>query len=633
MVDNLLKEFNTHLHITKNIKYSRSKLTKGVIVNIKGASDDTKHINYSNSKILCNLIEKMETANYTLTTQDWDKVVNWMCLGKSKSFFASSNNWNNHFGFSQKFASEYYEIIKFIFSRLNPTEKQFLILISCFLKIKKSVFNFYWIDILFEKKFDFNNKQKVLLVEIGYDILKFSINKQFTIEECKEAIINIINGKSNIETLCSILKKNTDLILPSDFLDFVLSVIDGYSINPSRVPKSANDGYSNNQSSSVILVDMFIERCSPTVNTSDILVNKNLQSKTLYYKLIEKGMVPNYNLMKLYTNISHNFDLVVEIMRKMVNVTTEILNMMLKKDKYFFLYKNSTTGIGINPDKELTLKFLDLSKNQLDEISNSSTNYVEIYKLFTKIYKVKPNEETLLLVCGMKNDEYFEDIIQNYNLFPDKNCLLKAIEINNLELCEKLLNFKIFPDQECYLKALRSSATGVIELLFKYGYSLTLNDYKEALKLKIIINGLDRFEINCDEKLYFICNTYNCFTLEFVENYKKNNLTIYNLRLMCKNSNMTINDVIKTMKETGVKIDRYCLDYAVRDNPTLGNYFLNKLNCKPTPHTHLCMSRVIPGSFLFPIIEKINEEYKIDHEFMSKPFEFKLDDLIVLNNN
>ena len=39
--------------------------------------------------------------------------------------------------------------------------------------------------------------------------------------------------------------------------------------------------------------------------------------------------------------------------------------------------------------------------------------------------------------------------------------------------------------------------------------------------------------------------------------------------------------------------------------------------------------KVVPNNFLFPIIEKINEEYKIDHEFMSKPFEFNLDDLIV----
>lgn len=583
MVDKLLKDFNVII--------SKKKDRNAIIQDIEN---------------LYKIIYKLDENNYKLTVKDWDMVMGFLCYGKCRSFL------NKPYIFLPD--EKYKEILNFIFSRFHPNEKQFKTI------IKSGIKNNYWFDVLLKNKYPFTDNQKLLLQNENYNILKFFEDKIVHIEELKE-VIKLFNNHDCVkqwqDSFKSILKINKDINLPEDFLEYVLEN------NPSAIYYFVKDGRVDKKDMEMCYLT---KPLIPTDNCANIIAQKHVQIIDYAMEfLLDNGLKPNYELMKVYSQTTHSKYMIIKIMRKGVNLTTEIMNNILKDlskkpyiGNYFYYhcmdYGNNKKFLNLNDDDERKV-VVDKHKHNLCLLP-----LFDWYKLL-KVYSIIPDFESLKIVCEKGFVDYFDDIVQNFDIKPDKDCLRYAIKNNNNELIEKILQFKVHPDKDCFLDGIKAGVSiEVYELLFLYGYKLTLNDMMSVCRNKIPIINLERFDISYDEQLYFICYTYNHFPQEYLDKmYKVIDTKILKLREICGNKDTTPQDVIIYMKENKVKIDRYCLDLAFSINNELGFYFLDKLKCEPTPNT-MFSARSLKSLNDIQIIEKFNFKNNINSEYMAKSY-------------
>lgn len=97
-----------------------------------------------------------------------------------------------------------------------------------------------------------------------------------------------------------------------------------------------------------------------------------------------------------------------------------------------------------------------------------------------------------------------------------------------------------------------------MELLIKYGYKITYDDVLFAIKQKVEIPGVDRFDVKLDQKLLEICWDYDFYP----QNYNFNCITpeMIQLQKLCKSrAKSQINTLIK--KQSLVP-DRKCMENA-----------------------------------------------------------------------
>ena len=128
-------------------------------------------------------------------------------------------------------------------------------------------------------------------------------------------------------------------------------------------------------------------------------------------------------------------------------------------------------------------------------------NSLDIFKFFTKL-GILPNELTFEIACINNYNLVFDECISKYKFIPNKNTLDKVLSnYNNKsnEIIHKILCYKIIPDKESLDCLLKSHCNiDIIEILIKFGLILTFNDIIKLLKVNLIINNLERFNISYD---------------------------------------------------------------------------------------------------------------------------------------
>jgi hypothetical protein len=160
-----------------------------------------------------------------------------------------------------------------------------------------------------------------------------------------------------------------------------------------------------------------------------------------------------------------------------------------------------------------------------------------------------------------------------------KNTLLP---IYNIEMITDILQYKVVPDLiefNCIIEEFHWRSD-VFDLLVKYGLQITINELKTAFINNICIGELERFGIEYDENLYYLCHIHNFFPADYIKNFKidKNVLA---LRLLCR-TQVSISKIMSFTKKNNVKLDRYCMEHVACYNPKMLFHMIEVLKLKPT---------------------------------------------------
>lgn len=173
------------------------------------------------------------------------------------------------------------------------------------------------------------------------------------------------------------------------------------------------------------------------------------------------------------------------------------------------------------------------------------------------------------------------NLLLKYGAEPDMDCLIKACNVKDKEIIEKMLSYKIKPTKECFDELITQSTfynrgysrrsrrsrysqnsndkdkvAELIDILIAHGYTLTIEDVTDALKNGYYVNGIQRFGFTFDDKFLEKCYQYNYFPYKDLN--LKSNITC--LREAC-NKQGTLKQIKQLVKE-GIEPDIECLRNA-----------------------------------------------------------------------
>jgi len=237
----------------------------------------------------------------------------------------------------------------------------------------------------------------------------------------------------------------------------------------------------------------------------------------------------------------------------------------------------------LESDKRCLVRELDLAVDQLILDKSSIEGHIDIGLLILNL-GVKPNMDTLYFACTCeKIDMNMYELIFASGLIPDAKCLdlFCKGKCLNVEVCERILQFKIIPTERNFKDVLLRKQLPMANMLIKYGYIPSKEDIYLAIENRIVIKGIERFDISNDEDIYYRYHVYN-ITLD-VDEIRKFNITsnVLEMHILAKNSNSK--QFTKYLTENNLSPDKYCLDITLRHNLDLFKFIINNWYCDASP--------------------------------------------------
>jgi hypothetical protein len=196
------------------------------------------------------------------------------------------------------------------------------------------------------------------------------------------------------------------------------------------------------------------------------------------------------------------------------DVTIKSFFMELPCNQILFLQRSDYVRLlRLNLSPKYLMKFIKLiskNANQLLLVCQYFPDYIDV---------MKTNEINIPMSCVAaicNNDQLSgEKIIQiikkyngsnNYNI----NCLENASITCNVELILFLLDHRLIPNKRCFdaileSKSLKNNIKKCIDIYIGCDYKLTKQDILKCLKSEIIIENIDRFDIEVDDDIAQLC--------------------------------------------------------------------------------------------------------------------------------
>lgn len=219
--------------------------------------------------------------------------------------------------------------------------------------------------------------------------------------------------------------------------------------------------------------------------------------------------------------------------------------------------------------------------------------------------------------------KYIDIVLSSIDIFD-------SLSVNNyIKLISKILEYKIIPSKNNLIDFVKihkrghykKAVTIIIELLIKYGLVIDMDILKQVIKNGYLINNLERFNIEYDEKLYYYCYIYKYIPVEYMELFKIDKNVLKMRELCCSGKQKKV--IFKFMKKNNLKPDGYCYENASYSSPKLFGCF-EKQNCEPTVGSLMYNSLkrtnysiIKLNNIRIRIYERLEDEYK----FMMKPNE------------
>ena len=444
-----------------------------------------------------------------LTSVDFNNFITRATTSKTKSFISSYDNRGYNYGRNNE---DRKKIIKCMFNKFTPDDKQFKLLCSCYGKSMSNSCCYHWIDVLIDRNYKFTAEQKTMINEINYvgfnvlikdkeldlDIVKYYINKindrSYKNYDCYEEFNKIIQG--------------TKTKLPMEYIQYVL-------INTKY--KSDHDFTE--------LVNQLLYNTELDDSIFDTVIQKGIQDKKILVELI-KNIKPTDAFINylgenklLNRNLEILFGLMVDHDYK---VTNKLLNLLLSNDKYCYI-KNINKNIDlskinitfdqimfyniketkgnskkkpgkvqkiskskgkqkIDSDEDKEVEDIDYDEEEEEAEAaesdimsekdkyeeNDSEEYSEEYQpdettsiqklrtiMLYDLFKIIPTIETLEVTCLRGYTDEFKVLTEKYKIIPDKNCLNNSVKkVLNLDIINQIICYKINPDKitfECLL--------------------------------------------------------------------------------------------------------------------------------------------------------------------------------------
>ncbi len=335
------------------------------------------------------------------------------------------------------------------------------------------------------------------------------------------------------------------------------------------------------KSYSLKLLELFLKYgYKPT--KADVMVTIKYNKKIFMLYLIELHVAPDVEILNYYIKLRANdyyadtFKLLVDfgvksdIIVKYVNGVEADENSLAdaylsygdyEEEKEELVSEDSgseDTGM----DKKIPFK----QQKAQQFIKNMCT--VVIHYLLDK--NVQPDITTLINLLKKDCSVYLIKSIIKKNVIPDKECLDTILcnhgDTNWIKLVKFILDYKIVPDRNSLLQllsgkivSLRKCINEILELLISYGLHINMEDLEKIMSKKLFVPNLERFNINYDEHLYFMCHKNRHFPEEYTKKFATNiDSNILKLRSMC-NSYLNA-QFFGFMEINNLKLDNYCLE-------------------------------------------------------------------------
>lgn len=506
---------------------------------------DTPYIN-----LLSNLVDEY----YIFTKSQFDSLFLQMTYG-SKPFILNSNNIP-------------LKICTYIFSNYDLDDDK----IQKILPYTLYPNNFYILNILFKNNYEFT-------IDNYRDILSSYYTSQ-----------NLIFDKynNNIVFLCCISIKNDPKCIFFGNNKKLLNgiVFDKHNFNVIMLA----DAYITNNNARIkfnelmdIVLKSFINNDKEYIFNT--MINKNYGSRLncyVFYKYIINNLGYNEafanHIEQIYLKVGNNM-LIFDLALKGYKITEDHLNTLVSiHDRLIIPLNDEYANIG--------MPFIFLKKYQSN--TYASIPIIDLYGIFGISKSVK----LLNMVMSNGKIDLASELLNKYNIIPNKETLDNAVSImhcsnNCSSVVTKILNYRIVPNSDTIRRINTSYSTTTInniEILIKYGLILTFEDVEYLLSKKVIIQNLERFGIDIDERIYFLCFYYDVVDFVYKNNYKFDMIPtkILTLHSMCKvYTNMSTID--SYLEENNIKLDKYALHYLIVSNKTLALKYIEKYKLLPSP--------------------------------------------------
>jgi hypothetical protein len=523
--------------------------------------------------------------NYNFTQEQFNKFIICAVYRKSNSYLHSLH---------YKGIKIYQSIIKTFFNKFSPDNRQFKLLLSCYKAYSGS---FYWLDVLFDRNYNFSDEQIELIKKTKYDMKNIFLNKGGMTQIDFENILKTwTNDSVNLQKL---IEKNNIIVTKQAMINYLNSISYNYETH--------KDTYK-----SVIDV-LFKFGCPPDSDYINILIKKNCIDLILFLSKEHNCKLLKEHLYYTIDSLSYIYWNIFLFFVDTVGPDKKSLDGMLSKCSDYRPTIKKFNGINYNGPI-----FPNGEPNLLEYIIEKG---------------IEPDKETLYKTCKPFMIEYFDILTSKYKIYPDKKCLDIAInESYTIEFIKKILNFKIKPDEESFNMLLRNdqNRNKILPILFDNGLNINNDMIYKALKNKIIFLDLERYGINYDEKLYYYCNKYEItLPVEYINGFTKNiNKNIMELRNLCTHISINIITINKYMVENSVIIDRYCLENLFKWNKKHAISYVKDFGCEPTLN---CLYTVnyqnnnkyykVTEDIKNELLEYFETKQDFDWKIMSKPYD------------
>jgi hypothetical protein len=596
--------------------------------------------NVPNDNRLTTLVLELYELKYTFTQNDYHLL-------------------NNQFTYNERDVTG----ANFLFNSEHPDHKKLIKIVfdniilrdySIYYLLSISAHNNYgWLDSLLARNYIFTTKTMNYILKISNrrrhncDIKLYINDKIEKTDELNNSAITYLVWKLNSsekiqEILFNKIINYIKTIPPLDlyYFDLVVSCI-------KHCPKI------NYMCYELLIITIFnniIQEPSNNCKIYDIICKKYLNytylSKLVIDNIYKEEFVEillNKNIFK--NNINLLFDCVIKYN---YIVTIDFVNKLLLKTEI-------CKGLINTKSCNINIQFNIDSGDLIQITNNSKINSDKIYVV--DLFDVIPNDDTFKIALNKGYTDTVIKLINNHKFIINSTTLNEAMKSKNIDLITYILQHGIVPTKDNLYNLItipdnknviyndklhnrykirrrrrlisnkyrrnknskinnikiqkQSNIINIVELLITYGLNIDLDCVSLLLSVSEDLLNLERFNIEYDEGLYFICYVNDHYPKEYMEKF----IMDKNILKMRRHTyNESINTITNLFKTINVTFDMYVLDRIMSLNNRLFMVLTKNNNCYP------CIATMYKLSLCQKIYDRVKYRYncKLFRQFVDK---------------
>jgi hypothetical protein len=259
----------------------------------------------------------------------------------------------------------------------------------------------------------------------------------------------------------------------------------------------------------------------------------------------------------------------------------------------------------------------------LNKYKNHGTINLDVIELF-EIFNIQPTLETLHIAIYMMLYDCANQLMDKYNIVPEKKTLDMSFANLNYELIFKILNYRLTPDDDTFYKIKNNTSwydkkyneqyIKIINLLIQYGFVIKYEHIEHLLSEKICFNDLDKFGIQYDKKLYLSCYLNQFLPNEYISKFNIDPV-IMKMHMLCKSKRLTYDTLKNFINTNNINLDQYSLDYLINNNSKIAEKIILECNLIPSVMTSYKKCNISKIAF-----KNVAQKYEISEDDMFEQY-------------